>query len=248
MKKTMLPKNKIIKIAVTIVVILILLYGGASVLAYSVQREVADYPAVIHQQLKEVGGQYVNYADIPDCLKNGIVSVEDERFFEHSGLDPLGLARAIKENLLSGSADEGGSTITQQLTRRIFRDKEKQPVNTERTLESKLQIIRYSLAVEQVFSKEQILEMYVNQVYYGRRAQGAAQAAQAYFAKDLSKLTSGECTFLAGVPQAPTAFGNDSTGSGAQSRRQHVLETMVRNKYLTQGQADAAGKENLHFK
>ena len=136
---------------------------------------------------------------IPANLQNAFIAVEDNRFYEHNGIDPRGIFRAIYSNLTSGEVAEGGSTITQQLAKNAF-------LSQDRTFKRKIQEFFIALRLERQYTKEEILEMYLNQIYFGRGAYGVQAAAQTYFGKDVSQLDLSECAMLAGIPRSPNYY------------------------------------------
>src|SRR6185503_20097680 len=154
--------------------------------------------------------------DIPEGLRRAVVAVEDVRFFEHPGLDYIGMARAAWTNLRRGGKVEGASTITQQLARSLF-------LSSERTFDRKVRELILAYKMELVLTKEQILELYLNQIYFGQGAYGVASAAQTYFGKDLSALTVGESAFLAGLPKSPNHYSPFKAYDRAKKRQEHVL-------------------------
>ncbi|MDB5841282.1 MAG: penicillin-binding protein, partial [Herminiimonas sp.] len=139
----------------------------------------------------------VRFKEIPAIMKQAVLAIEDDRFYEHGGVDYFGIARAALHNL-SGGAKQGASTITQQVARNFF-------LSSEQTLKRKLYEILLAWKIEQNLSKDQILEVYMNQIYLGQRAYGFASAAQIYFGKKLPDITLAEAAMLAGLPKAPSA-------------------------------------------
>ena len=213
--------------------------------AWSADGEtIADYPHWLRQEAGKRRWGYAEYPDIPRCLENAIVSVEDKRFFFHGGVDPFAAARAIVEDAQNDRVDHGGSTITLQLARMILDVPRKQP-SPWAELTSQLRVMRGALIVEHDFSKQQILELYLNGVYLGRRAIGITAAAQAYFHTPLQQLDQAQCIYMAGLPNDPTRFGADPSGTRAMARYHHVIATMQRNGYLTKEQAVALVDQRL---
>ncbi|MCB1960969.1 MAG: penicillin-binding protein 1A, partial [Rhodocyclaceae bacterium] len=162
---------------------------------------------------------FVGIAEVPDVLKSAILAAEDERFYEHPGVDLLGIARAASANLMSGGKRQGASTITMQVARNFF-------LTREKTLTRKIYEILLSLKIEQNLSKDQILELYINQIYLGRRAYGFSAAAKTYYGKTLVDLTVGEAAMLAGLPKAPSAYNPVVNPDRAQLRQHYVLRRM----------------------
>jgi len=205
---------------------------------------IANYPHWVRQQAAKHRWGYAESPDIPRCLQNAIISVEDKRFFSHGGIDPFAAARAIVEDAQNDRVDHGGSTITLQLARMILRVPRRQP-SPWTELTSQLRVMRGGLIVEHDFDKKRILELYLNGVYLGRRAIGVTAAAQAYFHTPLQQLNQAQCIYMAGLPNDPTRFGADPSGARAMARYRHVIMTMQRNGYLTEQQAVALSDEPL---
>ena len=190
--------------------------------------------------LGQVYGKYREYLPVdkmPDRAKDATIAIEDERFYEHSGVDLWAVGRAIYKNFINRRMSEGASTLTQQLTRNlILNDKRK-------TVSRKLQEIMLSVEIEKNFSKEQILEMYLNEVYYGSRAYGIQAAARVYFNKPADKLSLAETALLAGLPQRPIAFDPFHHLDAAVRRRNTVLAKMGELKLATPADVKAAQAE-----
>lgn len=172
----------------------------------------------------------------PKHLVNAIVAAEDERFFQHGGVDYLGVARAALSNFTSGGVRQGASTITMQVARNFFLTKEK-------TLTRKFNEMLLAFKIESSLSKQQILELYINQIYLGQRAYGFASAAQIYYGKPLSQLTIAEHAMLAGLPKAPSRFNPVTNPTRAKLRQQYVLRRMRELDMITPEQLADAGKE-----
>ena len=182
----------------------------------------------------------VPLSEIPDSLKHATIAIEDKDFYKHRGFDIYGIARATRKTVFEGSL-QGGSTITQQLVKSAF-------LSPERTLNRKLKELYLAFRVEMAFSKDKILEMYLNQVPYGGTSWGVAAAAEQYFGKDVKDLTLGQSALLAGLPAAPTyysPYGQDP--KRAKERQKQVLRRMVEEGYISREQADRAASEDLQF-
>jgi len=162
---------------------------------------------------------FVPLARIPKALQDAVVAVEDARFYSHFGVDPLGIARAIYQNFRHGRIVEGGSTLTQQLAKVLF-------LTQDKSLDRKLKEAVLALELERRYSKARILEMYLNQVYFGHGAYGVEAAARTYFGKSVSALTRPEAALLAGLPRAPTQYSPFNHPEAARRRRAHVLNRM----------------------
>jgi penicillin-binding protein 1A len=180
-------------------------------------------------------------AYIPERLRRAVIAVEDVRFFEHPGLDYIGMLRAAWTNVRRGGKVEGASTITQQLARSLF-------LSSERTFDRKVRELILAYKMELVLTKEQILELYLNQIYFGQGAYGVATAAQTYFGKELSDLTIGESAFLAGLPKSPNHYSPFKGYDRAKKRQEHVLARMEEAKFLTAAEREEAAAEILNFR
>lgn len=178
---------------------------------------------------------------IPKLMQQAVIAIEDERFYEHSGLDFRGLARALWQNLRGGDlTQQGGSTITQQLARNIY-------LSSQKTLSRKLKETMLAVQIERNWSKRQILEMYLNQVYFGSRAYGIQSAAKVYFGKDVKDLTLAECALLAGLPQRPSKLTPYRNMEAAVRRRNLVLQKMAQLGYITPQRAQLASQQPVRL-
>jgi penicillin-binding protein 1A len=178
-------------------------------------------------QLAHENRDPVRIERIPKDLQNAVIAIEDERFYQHSGLDFRGLIRAVWQNLRGGDlTQQGGSTITQQLARNIY-------LSSRKTLSRKLKETMLAVQIERNWSKRQILEMYMNQVYFGSRAYGVQAAAKIYFGKDVEKLNLAECALIAGLPQRPSKLSPYHNLEAATRRRNLVLAKMAEQGYIT---------------
>ncbi len=172
---------------------------------------------------------------IPAHLKQAVLAVEDSRFYEHRGLSPRAIARAMIMNLLTRRKSQGGSTITQQLARALF-------LTPEKSFARKLKEALLAVEIEKKYPKDKILELYFNQVYFGHGAYGVEAAAQTYFKKSVGELTLAEAAMLAGLPSAPNRFSPIVDPARARRRRDHVLNRMVEQKIIARVQAEAASR------
>jgi penicillin-binding protein 1A len=177
----------------------------------------------------------VAIGDVPAALKNAIIAAEDERFYEHAGIDYVGVLRAAYANLVAGGRRQGASTITMQVARNFF-------LSSEKTLTRKLYEALLAFKIEHSLSKEQILELYVNQIYLGQRAYGFGAASQIYFGKALDKLDLAETAMLAGLPKAPSLYNPVANPQRAKQRQQYVLRRMTELGQITAAQYDEADK------
>jgi penicillin-binding protein 1A len=182
----------------------------------------------------------VKITQVPKELQNAFVAVEDNRFYEHSGVDPRGIIRALYANIRGRGVSEGGSTITQQLAKNAY-------LTQERTLARKVQEVFLALQLERQYTKQEILEMYLNQIYFGQGAYGVQAAAQTYFGKDVEDLTLNECAMLAGIPKSPNYYSPANNLQAAQERKAVVLDQMEKYGYINSSTADKTKKEQLNI-
>ncbi|MFT3988763.1 transglycosylase domain-containing protein [Aestuariivirga sp.] len=178
-------------------------------------------------------GDEVSLAELPDYVPNAVIAIEDRRFYSHYGVDPFGLLRAVVTNLRSGHVVQGGSTLTQQLAKNLF-------LNPDRTMERKLQEVVLAVWLETKFSKEEILQLYLNRVYYGAGAYGIEKAAQAYYHKSARDLTIAEAATLAGLLKAPSTYSPLLHPEAAAERSKLVINAMVETGAITAGDAQLA--------
>ncbi|MEH0055180.1 PBP1A family penicillin-binding protein [Vibrio alginolyticus] len=180
----------------------------------------------------------VTYDEIPQDLIHALIATEDSRFYEHPGIDPIGITRAAVVVAVSGSAKQGASTITQQLARNFF-------LSNEKKIMRKIKEIFIAIHIEQLLSKQEIMELYVNKIFLGYRSYGFGAAAQVYFGKSLDELTLSEIATLAGMPKAPSTMNPIYSLERATKRRNVVLMRMLDEKYITQEQYDEARNEPI---
>lgn len=180
----------------------------------------------------------VSIAEVPEIMKQAILAAEDDRFYEHGGVDYFGVVRAALSNISSGGAKQGASTITMQLARNFFLTKEK-------TLSRKFNEVLLTFKIEHHLSKDQILELYINQIYLGQRAFGFAAAAQTYFGKPLSEVTVAEAAMLAGLPKAPSLYNPIANLPRAKLRQQYVLRRMHELSFINDEQLQLAQQQHI---
>ncbi|MBS1144238.1 MAG: penicillin-binding protein [Proteobacteria bacterium] len=183
----------------------------------------------------------VAIADVPAVMKHAILAAEDDRFYQHGGIDYTGVLRAIGANLVGGGKRQGASTITQQVARNFF-------LTGEKTYTRKLYEALLSFKIESNLSKDQIFELYINQIFLGQRAYGFAAAAQIYFGKPLKDISIAEAAMLAGLPKAPSAYNPIVNPNRARLRQHYVLRRMRELGHITDAQYEAAVKEPLVVK
>ena len=182
----------------------------------------------------------IELKDIPDNLKKALIATEDKNFYRHHGYDLTGLARSMVQNVIAGRVVQGASTITQQLARVLF-------LNNERTFDRKLKELFIAARIEKTISKDQILEMYMNNVYLGAGAYGVEGAAQIYFDKHLKNCDLAELALIAGLPQAPSVYNPFNNMDLAVQRRNQVLTRMYKMRYITKEEYEKAKKEKVHL-
>ncbi len=187
----------------------------------------------------------VHINDIPDIMKKAVLAIEDDRFYQHGGVDYQGIIRAAFVNLSGGSG--GASTITQQVARNFFLTSN-EPTFLQKASRKFLYEIPLAWKIERSLSKDQILEVYMNQIYLGQRAYGFASAAQIYFGKQLQDLTIAEAAMLAGLPKAPSAYNPVVNPKRAHARQQYILQRMYQLGYITEQQYQEARDEPLKIK
>ena len=181
----------------------------------------------IEEKVSEIenSNTFVPYEYLPKTLVNATVSIEDHRFFEHKGIDYIGLARAFTSWFVPGMVESGGSTITQQVAKNMY-------TMFDSSLDRKAVEFFVANALEQKYSKEEIFSIYVNIINYGDNHMGISEAASGYFQKSVWELNENECTLLAGIPQSPANYQLSTHYEEAKQRQLLVLQSMVENKYL----------------
>lgn len=183
------------------------------------------------------GGQPLRFDDLPADLVAAVTAIEDRRFFDHLGLDQRGLARAVMANLRAGRTVQGGSTLTQQLAKNVF-------LTPERSYKRKIQELLLAFWLEAQFTKQDILALYLNRVYFGAGAYGVQAAAETYFNRPVQSLTTGEAALLAGLLKAPSRYAPTRNPQGARARAQLVLRAMYETGHLSEAElSDWAGQE-----
>ncbi|KRC00524.1 penicillin-binding protein [Hydrogenophaga sp. Root209] len=178
--------------------------------------------------------------EIPEVMKNAVLAIEDARFFEHSGVDYRGMIRAALANLRQAKS-QGASTITMQVARNVY-------LSAEKSYTRKIYEVLLTFKLEHMLTKEQILEIYMNQIFLGQRAYGFSSASQVYFGKALKDVTIAEAAMLAGLPQAPSAYNPIRNPRRARARQLHIIDRMVENGFITTEQAEQAKSEDLRLR
>jgi penicillin-binding protein 1A len=205
-----------------------------------VSRVYADNGEIIGQFFIE-RRLYTPIDQIPKALTQAVIAVEDTRFLEHPGLDIVGIGRAAWTNLKKGGRFQGASTITQQLARALF-------LSPERTYQRKIKELILAIKMEWVLTKDQILEMYLNQIYFGHGAYGIAAATLTYFDKSVQELSLPEAAFLAGLPKAPNTYSPYRNPDLAKSRKELVLYRMIEAGFISDEEAQTAIEMTLNYR
>jgi penicillin-binding protein 1A len=233
---------------------LALLVGVALAMAYPQLPDISDLAdyrpkqsmrvySVEGTQIGEFGEERRNltpFKDIPKVMKDAVLAIEDARFYQHGGVDYIGLLRASLANL-GRAKSQGASTITMQVARNVY-------LSSEKTFTRKIYEILLTTKLEHMLSKDQIFEIYLNQIYLGNRAYGFAAASEAYFGKPLKNISIAEAAMLAGLPKAPSAYNPIVNPKRARSRQLYIIERMEENGFITKEQAAAAKQEELKIR
>lgn len=180
--------------------------------------------------------QFVSSKDIPDMMKKAIVATEDRRFYDHGALDLVSVTRALVTNYMAGQMLEGGSTIAQQTVKNIF-------LSHDRTLSRKIEELALAVRLEKNYTKDEILELYLNTIYFGHGAYGIKDAARIYFGKDVKDLNVSQCAMLAGLPQAPSVYDPITHPEEGIRRMAVVLTLMAQQEYISSEDAVKAAED-----
>jgi len=213
--------------------------------------ELADYRPKLSMRVFSVEGKVIGefgeerrklvpFKDIPAVVKNAVLSIEDARFYRHGGVDYIGLARASLANV-GNAKSQGASTITMQVARNVY-------LTSEKTFTRKIYELLLTFKLEHLLSKDQIFQIYLNQIFLGHRAYGFAAAAETYFGKPIQSLSIAEAAMLAGLPKAPSAFNPINNPKRARSRQLYIIERMLENGFITEEEAQAAKTEELKIR
>ncbi|MFU8794285.1 MAG: transglycosylase domain-containing protein [Dethiobacteria bacterium] len=226
-----------LKIIIIRIFIIFLLAGFALGAFYAVSG-FADYRDLmsdmpLDEKVTEVQSQdnYTTLDQLPQIYLDAVVSVEDHRFYEHNGLDLIGISRAVVRNIRKRSFIEGGSTLTQQVAKNLY-------LSQERALIRKVTEAFIALQIERYHDKDTILELYVNTIYFGDNYYSVYDASMGYFNKEPIEMTDYESTLLAGIPNAPSVYAPTQNPELAEQRQKHVIEQMIMNEKLTREQAE----------
>ncbi|MCR5175449.1 MAG: penicillin-binding protein 1A [Anaerovibrio sp.] len=219
---------------------------------FNTKADLADIRPPASSQIYDINGNEIAnvHADenrvpvkmnqIPENLKNAFVAVEDVRFYEHSGIDFRGIMRAAWSNITNQGVSEGGSTITQQLAKNAY-------LTQDRTFKRKIQEMFLAIQLEHQYTKQEILELYLNQIYFGQGAYGVQAAAKTYFGKSVEELDLSECAMLAGIPKSPNYYSPMNNLKAAQARKATVLDQMAKYGYISTSTASKTKGEELRL-
>ncbi|OUM90323.1 MAG: hypothetical protein BAA01_15850 [Bacillus thermozeamaize] len=246
-------KGRVIRIALLLAVLLAVFSIAGVVIAGEMMidetklTQMSQTSTVYDADGQEIASLYVenrklieDFDKVPDYVRDAFIATEDRRFYKHFGVDPIGILRALVVNLQAGRTVEGGSTITQQLAKLTY-------LTHDRTLSRKIKEAIIAVNLERKFSKDEILEMYLNQVYFGHGAYGIETASQLYFGKSVTELTLGEAALLAGLPKAPNDYSPFNDLQKAMERRKVILKLMEEQQYITAEERQMAEREEIRL-
>lgn len=223
-------RNILLAILAIILVTVIVLYSlGNNMYQEALNGETLES---VVEEIRE-NPNYIEYEDLPQNYINAVIAVEDHRFREHGAIDFIAICRAIYVNITSFSLREGGSTITQQVAKNMFYITEGKPVIR------KIAEILTSFDLEDKYSKDEIVELYVNTIYFGDGYYGIEEACQGYLGKNATEMTLADCTMMAGIPNAPSVYAPTVNPDLTRSRQEKVIADMVENGYLSEDDANA---------
>jgi membrane peptidoglycan carboxypeptidase len=214
--------KKIISFLLMIIIVFII---GIKVFAYQINNDNYSMNEDLIEQISSKIPNYTKLDELPEDLKNAVVAVEDRRFYKHHGFDIKAIGRAFITNIKERQVKQGGSTITQQLAKNLF-------LSNERKFNRKLKELVLAVELENKYTKDEILEMYLNVIYYGSGAYGIQNASLTYFDKNVWNLSLEECAMLAGLPQAPSAYNPKKYFRRAKKRQETVLDIMVKHGFV----------------
>ncbi len=233
----MKKKIKIIILIILVVILGVIIYIWTK--GYNMYKE-AIAEETIESKFSKIQSMdnFTKVDELPDIFIKAVVAVEDKRFYKHSGVDLLSIGRAIVTNIKTFDLTEGGSTITQQIAKNLYFTQAKH-------FSRKVAEIYVALDIEKIYSKDEILEIYINTNFYGSGYYGIYDAAEGYYEKEPSELTDYEATLLAGVPNAPSVYSPKVNLNLAERRQSVVLEKMVESGYITQEKADEIESQQI---
>ncbi len=230
--------RKILLVLFLVLMSILLLIIGQGYSMY--QNAISETP--LEEKVSQIRQKenFTPIAIMPKMYQNAVISVEDHRFEEHSGIDFIAIGRAIINNIKALDLVEGGSTITQQLAKNMYFTQEKK-------FTRKIAEVFTAFDLEKKYSKQEILELYLNTCYFGNGYYSVSEACLGYFGKEVQDMTDAECVLLAGIPNAPSVYSPYENLELAKQRQHQVLRSMVQNGYLTQEQADTIASDNSVF-
>lgn len=228
--------KKILLVLILIILSIFAIYIGQGYKMY--KNALDDKP--LEEMVQEIRSQksYTKISNIPDIYKDAVIAVEDHRFYDHKGIDIIAIGRALLNDIRARELVEGGSTITQQLAKNMY-------FTQDKTLTRKIAEVFMAKKIESNYNKEEILELYVNYIYYGSGYYDIKSASLGYFDKEPQDLTEGESIMLAGIPNAPSVYNPKVSPKLARERQKQVIDKMIKYGKLSEGRADEILKENL---
>lgn len=228
--------KKILLVLILIILSIFAIYIGQGYKMY--KNALDDKP--LEEMVQEIRSQksYTKISNIPDIYKDAVIAVEDHRFYNHKGIDIIAIGRALLNDIRARKLVEGGSTITQQLAKNMY-------FTQDKTLTRKIAEVFMAKKIESNYNKEEILELYVNYIYYGSGYYDIKSASLGYFDKEPQDLTEGESIMLAGIPNAPSVYNPKVSPRLARERQKQVIDKMIKYGKLSEGKADEILSENL---
>lgn len=228
--------KKILLLLILIILSILAIYIGQG---YKMYKNALDNKP-LEEMVQEIRSQksYTKISNIPDIYKDAVIAVEDHRYYDHKGIDIIAIGRALLNDIRARELIEGGSTITQQLAKNMY-------FTQDKTLTRKIAEVLMAKKIESNYNKEEILELYVNYIYYGSGYYDIKSASLGYFDKEPQDLTEGESIMLAGIPNAPSVYNPKVSPKLARERQKQVIDKMIKYGKLSEGKADEILSENL---
>lgn len=228
--------KKILLLLILIILSILAIYIGQG---YKMYKNALDNKP-LEEMVQEIRSQksYTKISNIPDIYKDAVIAVEDHRFYDHKGIDIIAIGRALLNDIRARELVEGGSTITQQLAKNMY-------FTQDKTLTRKIAEVFMAKKIESNYNKEEIIELYVNYIYYGSGYYDIKSASLGYFDKEPQDLTEGESIMLAGIPNAPSVYNPKVSPKLARERQKQVIDKMIKYGKLSEGKADEILSENL---
>lgn len=228
--------KKVLLVLILIILSIFAIYIGQG---YKMYKNALDNKP-LEEMVQEIRSQksYTKISNIPDIYKDAVVAVEDHRFYDHKGIDIIAIGRALLNDIRARELVEGGSTITQQLAKNMY-------FTQDKTLTRKIAEVFMAKKIESNYNKEEIIELYVNYIYYGSGYYDIKSASLGYFDKEPQDLTEGESIMLAGIPNAPSVYNPKVSPKLARERQKQVIDKMIKYGKLSEGKADEILSENL---